>query len=223
MNVTISAASRRILAMLAVSATWSAAGAALAAPSISVSKVSNTATTMTIKVTGSGFSRNKSVLVEIDANGAFSGNLAQTFTTTADGNGRISVQKTKNLNASCLIGVFASDQTTGAETNGIDLSYGAPCTKASVTAHQLGSLGQDAAAVEFTVSHFTPNSSVTVELYDTATGQLVINDYTDGASGSFTTHYGLGYPNACNHVIQVTGIDDSTDFVTNTVSVKLCQ
>src|SRR5581483_5889604 len=139
------------------------------------------------------------------------GNAPQTFLTTADGNGKISVQKTKNLNASCLIGVFATDQVTFADSNGVDLSYGAPCVPATVVAKQLGSSGGDQAAILYTVSHCTPNSSVTVELYDTSTGQLVVSDFPS-QNGSFTTHYGFGYPGACNHVIQVTAIDDSTDF-----------
>jgi hypothetical protein len=193
------------------------AGVAQAAPSITVSRVSNTATTITIKVTGSGFSKKKPVDVEIDQNGAFSGNLPQFLRPTSDSTGKISQQATINGSSACLIGVWATDSVTGLDSNAVDLSIPSPCVVPAITAHLYPNT---LTVVEYVASHFTPNGGITVEFYDTTTGETEAGNYAVLGDGSSKSHYGLG--GHCGHVIQVTGFDQMNDKASNTVSVKLC-
>jgi hypothetical protein len=201
------------------------AGAALAAPTITVSKVSNTGTQMTLKVTGSGFTRSKTHQIEIDSNFAYSGSDIQTVSVNADSGGRISTQFTRYLNASCAIGVVATDLVTRVDSNSKDLSYGSPCLPPSFTSvHLLGSSGSLNAAVEFTVSHFTPLGSISVTLTDLQTGQVNSSDFSAGASGSFTTHSGFPWPSSCGHTVRLEAIDDFTDTLsTNSPTIVLCK
>jgi hypothetical protein len=184
-----------------------AGGTALAAPTITVTKVSNTSTQMTIKVTGSGFTRGQKASIEIDSNFADSGNFAQTVDSiTVDSGGKISTTITKFLNASCAIGVVAFDTTTGAESGGKNLSYGSPCLPSTIEVHRLA--GGTPSAIEWTPSHFTPTGSVSVELRDLTGGTSVYTDFFVGSNGKYTTHYNFG---VCNHTIQLIGYDDYTD------------
>src|SRR5437763_524216 len=107
------------VAIAAVGLTLSAH--AVAAPAIKVTRGTTTATSAKITVTGSGFTKRKSVEVEVDQNGAFSGDVPTTFTVTADSNGRISTTKTVKVTNACLLGIFATDQTTFNTSNGVDV------------------------------------------------------------------------------------------------------
>jgi hypothetical protein len=180
---------------------------------------------MTLKVVGSGFTRSRTHQIEVDSNFAFSGSDEQLQSVNADGNGKFTITFTKYLNASCAIGVFATDLAVWVDSNSKDFSYGSPCLPPRVeSVHILGATGGNSAAVEFTVNHFTPLGSVTTELTDLQSGLVISADYSVGASGKFTTHAGFPYPSSCGHTVQVTAYDDYTDTPSITApTVVLCK
>jgi hypothetical protein len=206
---------------LALAMLLSLTGSGLAAPSISVKLVSNTATRITIKVTGSGFSKKKPVTVEIDQNGAFSGNMPQYLHPTADSNGKISQQSTIDSSSACLIGLWATDDATGFDSNSVDVNIPAPCHVPVMNAHLYDKNGPGRTLIEYVASYFTPNGGVTVEFHDTTAGDTQSVSYAVLPDGTSRSHYGLGEAR-CGHVFEVTGFDEMNDKASNTVRLTLC-
>jgi hypothetical protein len=205
--------------------------AAAAAPKIKVVKVAGsvTATQVQITVTGSGFAHGAQVNVEVDQGGAFSGNLPQIITTTASGSGTISVKKrTVNHSVACQIGVFAEDQKTQMTSNGVDLPIEPPCATPHllVSSHNLGSNALIPSGNTFTPNPGDGSSSVTVEYVDTTDGFSVLSAAgVTNASGVLQSSPGHYHPdlNRCHHLWSLTAIDDDTDTLSNTVTVKDCE
>lgn len=204
---------------------------------IKVSVANNNAGTL--KITGSHFAHKSSVLIEVDQNGAFSGDEEQFFTVTSDSHGNFSKTERVFVTAACLVGVFASDPTHNSNVVNLNTT-GKGCTGAQIQAQACNPL---CGYLLITGNGFTPGSAAEVDFSDfttgeflgsgdlTACGTLAPGPYPPAPAGH------LGVSGTCtggaffNHafcgrggdLIQVSAVDIDTDYVVPAILVNpLC-
>ncbi len=194
--------------------------AAHAAPTITVKVVSSTAKSAKIKVTGSQFSKSKTVNVDVEQGRPNSGIMTVTFSAKSSSKGALSVTKTVAITNLCSIGVSAVDDPNGQARVSNQLTVRIPnCAPPKLTAHDLGS---GRAGVEFSATNLFPNGSVTFLFSDLDTGEfLKSEDDPVNATGGTGTGHTFFERTHCSHTIRVVGVDDQTGASTDAVDVVL--
>jgi hypothetical protein len=198
-------------------------------PKINVSVVSGNAGTL--KVTGSNFAKNATVHVQFAQNGFLGENLAQDFTTTSNGSGKISLTAAAYVSAACLVGVSAWDANRSATPVNLNTT-GKGCAGAKLQVDPCRPVCTD---FYTTGTGFTPEATIDVfyEFTDNRTNQTTT--FSARATGCGTLRPGRYPPapagqlqafGACNgftehsdsfchtSVVKVWAEEDLTDYVT---------
>jgi hypothetical protein len=205
----------------------SRASAATPKPSITVKKGAVTDSLVTLTVTGKNFTKRGGIDIEIDANGAFSGNLPQSFPHfTADKNGNFTMTSDVDL-TSCRLGVFATNESNGKVSNGVDIDVESPCVAPHIKVYS----PHGDFTIQFAGDHFTRNpgdnsSSVTQVCIDTNDGFTTHLGFVSNSDGtvnpSFHCHATGDVPNPNDRRIDTWHtyvLDDDTDTLSNTIDI----
>jgi hypothetical protein len=213
---------RLLIAGAALATMMAAAFPAHAAPTISVTVVSATRTTAKIKVTGSQFSKSKTVAVDVDQGRPDSGIMPVSFQIKSSNKGTISVTKTVATTNLCSLGVSAVNDPNGQArvSNAVAVRIMAPpCATPKIVANDLGS---GRGGIEYTASNMFANGSATILFSDVNTGEfLKSEDDPVGPGGTTGTGHTFFEKNHCQHTIRVVAVDDNTGASTDAADVVL--